>query len=65
VAGEEALAIEDSVSGVRSAVAAGFPVVALLQFVPEPERPARTEAVRAAGAADVLDSWRELSALLA
>ena len=64
VSGSEALAIEDSVSGVRSAVAAGFPVVALLQFVPESERPARAEDVRAAGAADVLGAWRELSALL-
>lgn len=65
VAGDEALAVEDSVSGVRSAVAAGFPVVALLQFVPEAEREERADAVRAAGAAAVVASWRELSALLA
>ena len=65
VTGGEALAIEDSVSGVRSAAAAGFPVVALLQFVPEDERLARAEAVRAAGAATVVASWRELSVLLA
>ena len=65
VSGAEALAIEDSVSGVRSAVAAGFPVVANLQFVPEAEREARAADVRAAGALAVVDCWRELSGLLA
>ncbi len=64
VAGEEALAVEDSVSGVRSAVAAGFPVVANLQFVPDGERAARAEAVRAAGALAVIDSWAQLASLL-
>ena len=65
VSGGEALAIEDSVSGVRSAVAAGFPVVANLQFVPEAERAARAADVRAAGALAVAGSWREISELLA
>ena len=60
VSGPDALAIEDSVSGVRSAVAAGFPVIALLQFVPTAERAERTNAVREAGATDVLTTWRDL-----
>ncbi len=65
VAGDAALAVEDSLSGVRSAVAAGFPVVTNLQFVEEEERAARADETRAAGAAAVVASWRELSALLA
>ena len=60
VAGPEALAIEDSVSGVRSAVAAGFPVVANLQFVPLAERPQRTADVTAAGALTTITTWSEL-----
>ena len=60
----DAVAIEDSVSGVRSAVAAGFPAIANLQFVPPPERAERAEAVRAAGALTVVDSWREITTIL-
>ena len=61
VAGAEALAVEDSVSGVRSAVAAGFPVVGNLLFVPADERYARAAALLEAGAAAVLGSWAELA----
>jgi beta-phosphoglucomutase-like phosphatase (HAD superfamily) len=65
VTGAEAVAVEDSVSGTRSATLAGFPVVGMLLFVDESEREARAAALREAGAARVVDSWRELAALLA
>jgi beta-phosphoglucomutase-like phosphatase (HAD superfamily) len=64
VAGSEALAIEDSVPGVQSAVAAGFPVVGNLAFVPATEGRHRARALCAAGALAVISSWRELEPLL-
>ncbi len=60
----EAVAVEDSVNGARSAVAAGFPTVGLLQFVPDADRPARTEALREAGVVAVVGSWTDVEALL-
>jgi beta-phosphoglucomutase-like phosphatase (HAD superfamily) len=64
VAGSRALAIEDSVPGVQSAVAAGFPTVGNLAFVPAAERGARARALCGAGACGLIGSWRELGALL-
>lgn len=64
VAGGEALAVEDAASGVLSAVAAGFPVVGNLLWVPAPEREARAAALTEAGALALVDSWWELDALL-
>jgi HAD superfamily hydrolase (TIGR01509 family) len=61
----QGLAIEDAVPGVQSAVAAGFPVVGNLVFVPAPEREARAEALLAAGAAAIVGGWWELEHLLA
>ncbi len=60
----EALAVEDSDIGVRSAVAAGLDVVGLLQFVPRPERASRSASLMAAGANQITDSWPELAQLL-
>lgn len=60
-AGDEALAVEDSVSGAQSAIAAGFPTVANLQFVPEVERPDRAAALEAVGALAITRSWTELA----
>jgi HAD superfamily hydrolase (TIGR01509 family) len=65
IAPRAGLAIEDSVPGVRSAVAAGCQTVGNVQFVPGPERPERVAALRAAGASTVVESWSELEALLA
>lgn len=64
VRGEEALAVEDAASGVRSAVGAGFPVVGNLLFVPPDEQQEREAALREAGARQVVRSWWELDALL-
>jgi beta-phosphoglucomutase-like phosphatase (HAD superfamily) len=59
-----ALAIEDAVAGVQSAVSAGFSVVGNLAFVPLEEREQRADALLDAGATAVVRSWRELSELL-
>ena len=64
VSGPAALAVEDAVAGVQSAVGAGFPTVGNLQFVPANEREERIEALRAAGVAAVVPSWSHLAALL-
>jgi len=64
VAGAQALAIEDAVAGVRSAVAAGFPCVGNLLFVPEDEREEREAALLDAGAAAIVSSWWQLDELL-
>jgi HAD superfamily hydrolase (TIGR01509 family) len=60
----QGLAVEDAVAGVRSAVAAGCPVVGNLLFVLPEERAARADALLAAGALAVVSSWSELAELL-
>lgn len=59
--GQEALAIEDSVSGAQSSIAAGFPTVGNLQFVPEEERRDRAAALQAVGVLAVMHSWTEIA----
>ena len=61
---DAAVAVEDSVNGARSAVAAGIRTVGIVQFVPEADRDDRTAALREAGAAVVVASWAELEDLL-
>jgi HAD superfamily hydrolase (TIGR01509 family) len=61
----QALAIEDSVPGVESAVAAGVPTVGNVQFVPVAERRERRQQLRQAGAGKVVQSWGELERQLA
>lgn len=65
ISGSQGLAIEDAVPGVQSAVAAGFPVVGNVMFVPAAERATRAELLLEAGAATVIGGWRELEELLA
>jgi HAD superfamily hydrolase (TIGR01509 family) len=65
VSGSRGLAIEDSVPGAQSAVAAGFPTIGNLMFVADGERAEREEQLRAAGAAAVITAWTDLEALLA
>jgi beta-phosphoglucomutase-like phosphatase (HAD superfamily) len=64
VEGAAGLAVEDAAAGVRSAVAAGFPTVGNLQFVPAGERDERIAALRDAGAAAIVESWSDLAALV-
>ena len=60
----EGLAVEDSVPGVRSAVAAGCPTVGNLLFVPPAEQAERATALTEAGALTVVSSWQELADLV-
>ncbi len=60
----EAVAVEDSVNGARSAVTAGYPTIGILQFVPEADRPARAQALREVGVAAVVESWADVARLL-
>jgi beta-phosphoglucomutase-like phosphatase (HAD superfamily) len=64
VAGAQAVAIEDAVAGVRSAVGAGFPTVGNVLFVAEDERAERISDLRDAGAEAIVTSWWELDELL-
>jgi HAD superfamily hydrolase (TIGR01509 family) len=64
IAPEAGLAVEDSVPGVRSAVAAGCPTVGNLLFVPTGERTDREAELRDAGALAVVRSWAELADLV-
>ncbi|MCU1692421.1 MAG: hypothetical protein JWM64_1512 [Frankiales bacterium] len=61
----QGLAVEDSVVGATSAVAAGIPTVGNLQFVQLPEREEREALLRDAGVDAVVTSWSELEQLLA
>lgn len=64
VSGARAVAVEDAPAGVQSAVAAGFVALGNVQFVPADQRAERALALRAAGAAAVLESWSEIVVLL-
>jgi beta-phosphoglucomutase-like phosphatase (HAD superfamily) len=64
LAPERALAVEDSVPGVQSAVGAGIETVGNLVFAPPGERSARELELREAGAAAVVTSWSELERML-
>jgi HAD superfamily hydrolase (TIGR01509 family) len=64
IAPQAGLAVEDSVPGAQSAIAAGCPTVGNVVFVPVAERPARIAALRGAGVAAVVSSWTELADLL-
>jgi HAD superfamily hydrolase (TIGR01509 family) len=61
VEGPHGLAVEDSVPGVTSAVAAGYYAVGNVMFVPADERQSRTRELLDAGAVAVTDSWRALA----
>jgi HAD superfamily hydrolase (TIGR01509 family) len=64
VAAEQGLAIEDSVAGVRSAVAAGYATVGNLLFVLPDEQECRRAELIDAGAVAITDSWRALADVL-
>jgi beta-phosphoglucomutase-like phosphatase (HAD superfamily) len=58
------LAVEDSIVGVQSAVAAGVPTIGNLQFVQPGERADRERGLREAGVLTVVASWGELEGML-
>ncbi len=60
----QGIAVEDSVNGARSAVAAGYATIGTVQFVPPEDRQERTAALREAGAVAVVTSWSELADLV-
>src|SRR4051794_2517337 len=62
---DEAVAVEDSVAGATSAVAAGIPTIGNLQFVQAPERDERHRLLTAAGVVAVVTSWAEVVDLIA
>jgi HAD superfamily hydrolase (TIGR01509 family) len=61
----QGLAIEDSVPGAESALAAGFQTLGNVMFVPAGERADRIAALREAGVTAVVSSWQALEAVLA
>jgi HAD superfamily hydrolase (TIGR01509 family) len=60
----QAVAIEDSVAGARSALSAGLATIGIVQFVPMDERKQRVEDLTEAGVLTVVYSWRELTEVL-
>nr|WP_232001158.1 HAD-IA family hydrolase [Mycobacterium sp. 1165178.9] len=64
VAPEQGLAIEDSVAGVTSAVAAGYATIGNLMFVLPDERDCRRAELIDAGAVAITDSWRAIADVL-
>jgi beta-phosphoglucomutase-like phosphatase (HAD superfamily) len=64
VEAEQGLAVEDSVAGVGSAVAAGYATVGNLMFVLPDERDCRRAELIDAGAVAITDSWRALADVL-
>ena len=61
---DEGVAVEDSVNGMLSAVAAGYRTVGFVGFVPAEDREQRVLALQEAGATAVVSSWPELADLL-
>jgi beta-phosphoglucomutase-like phosphatase (HAD superfamily) len=60
----QALAVEDSVPGAQSAVAAGVVTVGNVMFVPPAERGARRIALADVGVSTVIESWTQLASAL-
>ncbi|HEX8344801.1 MAG TPA: HAD family phosphatase [Actinoplanes sp.] len=64
VAPAQALAVEDSLPGAQSAVAAGITTVGNVMFVPPGERAARRAALTDVGVTMVIESWTQLASAL-
>jgi beta-phosphoglucomutase-like phosphatase (HAD superfamily) len=64
VSPQQALAVEDSLPGAQSAVAAGIPTVGNLSFVPPADRQVRRTGLIEAGVFAVVESWDELAAMV-
>ncbi len=61
---DEGLAVEDSVTGAKSAVAAGLQTLGNLRFVAPDEQQARIRDLEAAGVSAIVSSWNEVETLL-
>jgi beta-phosphoglucomutase-like phosphatase (HAD superfamily) len=61
---EQAIAVEDSVAGATSAVAAGIPTIGNLQFVQPAERDERRRLLTDVGVHTLVTSWAEVVDLL-
>jgi beta-phosphoglucomutase-like phosphatase (HAD superfamily) len=61
---DECVAIEDSVVGARSAVAAGLPTIGIVQFVPRSERAQRIQDLYEIGVGLVAQTWDEVTSAL-
>lgn len=64
IAPEAGLAVEDSLPGAQSAVAAGCPTIGNLLFVAPEERAERAAALEGAGVLAVVSTWQEIADLL-
>ena len=64
VEAHQGLAVEDSVAGTSSAVAAGYATVGNVMFVLPDERQSRRAELIDAGAVAITDSWRALADVL-
>jgi beta-phosphoglucomutase-like phosphatase (HAD superfamily) len=61
---DEGLAVEDSVTGAESAVAAGLQTLGNVGFVAPEEQQARIRDLEAAGVSAIVSSWNEVETLL-
>jgi beta-phosphoglucomutase-like phosphatase (HAD superfamily) len=61
---DQGLAIEDSPSGASAAIAAGFPTLGNVCFVPDSEREARVAELRRAGVFAMVSSWGSIEHIL-
>ena len=64
VSPQHAVAVEDSLPGAQSAVAAGIATIGNLIFVPPAERDTRRAGLLEAGVITVIGSWHQLADLL-
>lgn len=64
IAAEQAIAVEDSIPGAQSAVAAGLRTVGNVAFVPRAEREERERALKLSGVMATIATWHELEQLL-
>jgi len=60
----QTIAVEDSLPGAKSAVAAGIATVGNLTFVPAEEREERRQSLRDAGVVAFVESWDELATMI-
>jgi beta-phosphoglucomutase-like phosphatase (HAD superfamily) len=60
----QTIAVEDSLPGARSAVAAGIATVGNLTFIPPEERENRRQGLHDAGVLALVESWGDVAAMV-